>query len=500
MKLSKTVIKTLAENSIPGIPNADIFSLPEKVLQFGTGVLLRGLPDYYIDKANKQGIFNGRIVVVKSTSKGDTNDFAAQDNLYTHCIRAIAGGKKIEENIVNASVSRVLSASDGWDEVLKCAEHPSIQIIISNTTEVGIVMPEQEDINAAPPHSFPGKLLAFLYKRYKVFGGSDASGMVIVPTELITENGSKLKAILTDLSKRYELEEKFIEWLSTSNDFCNSLVDRIVPGKLPDIEKKAIEDNLGYTDELMLMSEAYSLWAIETSNKRTIEILSFSKADPGVVIAEDINIYKELKLRLLNGSHTFSCALALQLGFISVKEAMNDLHFHSFINRLMMDEIAPAITSEKLPLQTAKDFAAKVLDRYRNPFIEHQWQSISLQYTTKMKMRNIPVLLAHYKKSDKVPEMMALGFAAYLLLMNVDKNADRNYIANTINGQFVVNDDKASRFYELWRMADSGNFVKSALSDEDLWGTDLSLLPGFEAAIRKNLISLQSPETVSLLL
>ncbi|WP_315817272.1 hypothetical protein [Paraflavitalea speifideaquila] len=93
MNLSK---QTLASIKTPGInlPGASYFELPEKVLQFGTGVLLRGLPDYFIDKANKQGIFNGRVVIVKSTGNGATDAFAEQDGLYTQCVQGIEDGKK----------------------------------------------------------------------------------------------------------------------------------------------------------------------------------------------------------------------------------------------------------------------------------------------------------------------------------------------------------------------------------------------------------------------
>src|ERR1700743_2963730 len=83
-------------------PAASIFDLPEKVLQFGTGVLLRGLPDYFIDKANRQGLFNGRIVVVKSTDGGDSGAFDRQDGLYTLCIRGVEEGKKKEENTITS--------------------------------------------------------------------------------------------------------------------------------------------------------------------------------------------------------------------------------------------------------------------------------------------------------------------------------------------------------------------------------------------------------------
>ena len=159
MWLSKYNLKNIqAEKAL--LPQQALFELPEKVLQFGTGVLLRGLPDYFIDKANKQGIFNGRVVIVKSTDGGDSSAFEKQDGLYTVCVRGIENGEKFEENIINASVSRVLSAKNEWNKILECAHNPQLKIIISNTTEVGIEL-VQDDIKRYPPVSFPGKLLYF---------------------------------------------------------------------------------------------------------------------------------------------------------------------------------------------------------------------------------------------------------------------------------------------------------------------------------------------------
>ena len=201
MQLSNKAISSLRTNGKPGIPAPELLDLPERVLQFGTGVLLRGLPDYFIDQANKQGIFNGRIVVVKSTSQGGTDAFAKQDNLYTICVRGLDNGNKVDETVVNASISRVLSAADDWAAILECAANPRLQVIISNTTEVGITLVHGDDVNAAPPVSFPGKLLAFLLERYKSFKGSKESGLVIVPTDLIPVNGTKLKGIVIELAK-----------------------------------------------------------------------------------------------------------------------------------------------------------------------------------------------------------------------------------------------------------------------------------------------------------
>ena len=155
MQLSKKNIRSI--KSRPGlvIPDEKLFSLPEKVLQFGTGVLLRGLPDYFIDKANRQNIFNGRIVIVKSTGNGGTDIFDHQDGLYTLCVRGIENGKTVEENIIHSCVSRVLSASSQWHEVLQCAANPEMQIIISNTTEVGIVLDIDDDIQWLATEIFP---------------------------------------------------------------------------------------------------------------------------------------------------------------------------------------------------------------------------------------------------------------------------------------------------------------------------------------------------------
>ncbi len=153
MLLSKYNLRNISTTEI-SVPDATLFDLPEKVLQFGTGVLLRGLPDYFIDKANKQGVFNGRIVVVKSTDGGDAGAFEKQDGLYTICVRGVENGKKYEEDIINSSISRVLSAKSEWNKVLECAHNPQLKVIISNTTEVGIQL-VHDDIRVHPPVSYP---------------------------------------------------------------------------------------------------------------------------------------------------------------------------------------------------------------------------------------------------------------------------------------------------------------------------------------------------------
>jgi tagaturonate reductase len=490
MQLSKKILQQV-NGVINSIPSEVLFELPEKVLQFGTGVLLRGLPDYFIDKANKQNLFNGRIVIVKSTDSGDTGAFEEQDGLYTQCVRGTNKQELVEEYIINASVSRVLSARNQWNEVLKCAANPDLEIIFSNTTEVGIILVEEDSIKANPPISFPAKLLAFLYERYRAYNGDISKGMVIVPTELITDNGSKLQSIAIELAHRNKCDYAFIDWLENANCFCNSLVDRIVPGKLPSPEQKNIETKLGYKDDLMIMSEVYRLWAIESSNPKVKDALTFARADDGIIITTDIHKYRELKLRLLNGTHTFTCGLAYLAGFETVKEAMENKIMVKYVHDLIMNEIAPCI-SLHLPEKEVYAFANSVIDRFRNPFLDHKWINIALQYTHKMKTRNVPLLLKYYQQELNAQGYMPFGFAAYLLFMKCELSENGKYYGEVNGKVYELQDNQAGYYHEVWKSDRLEEVVQKVLSNKTLWGTDLTLLPGFAVTVEVYLDSIMN--------
>ncbi|TGE23434.1 tagaturonate reductase [Hymenobacter metallicola] len=480
-------MKELSTNTLAGLgtapvalPEAAHLALPEKVLQFGTGVLLRGLPDYLIDKANRQGIFNGRIVVVKSTDGGDITAFTRQDGLYTLCIRGIEDGQQIEENVVSSAISRVLSAKSQWAEVLRFAQSPDLAVVISNTTEVGIQL-VADDIRRTPPQSFPGKLLAVLYARWQAFGGDPTKGLVIVPTELIPDNGRKLEAILLELAHRNELEAEFIDWLETANTCCNSLVDRIVPGRPDAAMQAALEAELGYNDDLLTMSEVYRLWAIE-GDDHVRQVLAFEQADKGVVVQPDIQQFRELKLRMLNGAHTLSCGLAFLSGFDTVRAAMEDEALSRFITHLMQDNLRAGIP---YPVAEAvsREFGHQVLDRFRNPYIEHRWLGITLNYSAKLQMRAVATLVHYFERHRQVPQCAAVGFAAYLLFMRGTHEQDHTWYGE-LNGQaYPIQDEKAAYFADLWQRLDAAELTNTVLRNQSLWSHDLTTLPGFAAQV-----------------
>ena len=471
-KLKKEILPGISRQHAM-VPDPAHLLLPEKIIQFGTGVLLRGLPDFFIDKANKAGVFNGRVVMIKSTSSGnDGSLFASQDMLYTQCVRGIKEGAEINENWINASISRILSAKDQWDEVLACAENPEIRVVISNTTEAGLQLSPDDNPNDAPPRSFPAKLVAVLYHRYKHTNGSKDSGFVILPTELVSGNGGVLKGMVMQIANQFYADQPaFLEWLVECNTICNTLVDRIVPGALPAAEHAEMEAKLGYSDDLMIMSEAYSLWAIERQDEAIDDLLSFASVNPEVVLCKDIHRYKELKLRLLNGTHTMVCALAIHSGFITVKEAMADEGFNQFIKAITANELARSVADEKISYEDALVFADSVLDRFRNPFLDHKWLSIAFQYSEKMKMRNIPVLNRYREAFGTVPEHLAFGFAAFLLLFRGVYSNSSN--SNSTGSNPPSFDEKnLSYFREIFASYETSAALEKIMTNAELWGID----------------------------
>lgn len=473
---------------------------PEKILQFGTGVLLRGLPDYLVQKANAEGRFGGSIVVVKSTD-GQTDEFSEQDNLYTVAVRGVQQGKDIAENTVVSAISRVLAAQSQWNEVLMLARNPKLQIVISNTTEVGLNYVE-ESIFQHPPQSFPAKLTAFLYERFRSVGGSKAKGLVVIPTELVTDNGLKLREAVEKLAQFNELGKLFTKWLKFHVRFCNSLVDRIVT-RPTDEAKQTLQQEAGYEDDLLTFTEPYHLWAIE-GDDRVKETLTFADpSNPSIIIDEDITFYRERKLRVLNGAHTLTMPLGYLLGLETVADEMQHPIMSKFIESLMLNEIVPTVPDysiqgmDKLAVLL---FANDVLDRFRNPHLDHLLLNISLQESAKMQARNVATIQRYYQHFNTVPKLTALGFAAYLLFMRAVREENGQFFGEIdVNGgtlTYPIRDDKAGYFYGDWKTVKPKDaatvqaFVKSVLSDQTLWQADLSALPGFVEAVSDNLVSM----------
>lgn len=471
-----------AGRTSPMLPPPQLLDLPEKAVQFGTGAFLRGFVDPFIDEANRQGLFRGRVVMIGSTGSGRDQVLNDQDGLFTLAVRGVAGGSIRDEQRVIASVSRAVSAHDDWDAVLACARNPELELVFSNTTEVGITLDEGDEFSLRPPLSFPGKLTRFLFERAQTFGFDTTRGVVVIPCELIENNGQRLREIVLALAGRWQLGSGFTDWIDAAVPFCNTLVDRIVPGTPRGEEMAAFEASLGYRDELLTTCEVYRLFAIE-ADEPVRKRLTFAGADAGIVITDDIAPFRELKVRLLNGAHTIMVPAALLAGCETVHEAMQHAQIARFVRRVMLDEIVPGLATPG-----AEAFARAVLDRFANPFIRHALADITLQGTMKMRVRVVPSILRFAELTGRAPSSIAFGFAAHLLFMRGDVHEQRRAA-----GLNMPVDEQSEPFRRAWADAQTHagdgrrRLVDEVCSDASLWGADLTAVTGFAAAVRTHL-------------
>ncbi|HEX2081828.1 MAG TPA: tagaturonate reductase [Longimicrobium sp.] len=453
-----------------GVPAPELLDLPERAVQFGTGAFLRGFVEPLLDEANRAGRFNGRVVMVGSTGSGRDRVLADQDGLYTLSVQGIDGGAAVHQRRVVGCVSRALSARDEWDAVLAIARDPDIELVFSNTTEVGIVLDADDRPDLSPPRSFPGKLTRFLFERATVFGFDPARGLVVLPCELIEDNGDRLREIVLALAARWELDPRFAEWIGAAVPFANTLVDRIVPGT-PDAGALAeAEAQLGYRDGLLTVAEAYRLFAIQGDDALRAR-LPFADL-PGVVVAEDVAPYRERKVRMLNGAHTVTVPAAILCGCETVLDAVRHPVIGAFLHRAMLDGIVPTLDAPG-----SERYAHAVLDRFANPYVRHALIDISLQQTMKMRVRVVPTILRYAERTGRAPESLAFGFAAYLRFVWEGRG---------------LADDQAERVRaHRARLAADPEAAAAVCADAELWGADLSRVPGFAAAVAGALVGMR---------
>lgn len=440
-----------------------------KVLQFGEGNFLRAFVDWMIDKSNKSLGADIGVTVVQPLNGGLIDLLNEQDGLYTVVENGIKSGELIEDMTVIESIIEGINPYESFENYLASARMDSYEIVISNTTEAGIAVNKEDKYDDQPPSSFPGKLTRWLHERYKTFQGSMESGLIIIPCELIESNGEKLKEAILDYSQLWNLEEGFSEWLLKANTFCSTLVDRIVPG-YPRHKLDELREKLGYEDQLIVETELYYLWVIET-DEGTQKRLPFD-SNLNIVYTDSLYNYRTRKVRLPNGPHTCMVPVGLLYGVETVREAVTHDLVGKFVQGVMEKEIILAVPMDNEELTS---YAEDVLDRFRNPFVKHQLMSISLNSHSKYRTRVLPTVKEYVSVNGKLPKKAVFAFAAMLRLFKGD-----------INGQTVELKDDApilEMHKKLWAKVESSeitieDFVTYVLAQESIWFEDLNNLPG----------------------
>ena len=450
---------------------------PEKVLQFGEGNFLRAFVDDFIDIANEKAGFNGKVVLVQPIAQGLTELINKQEGLYTLYLRGSEKGVKVDDKRVISAVSRCINPYGDWDKVLEVAKSDDLEIIVSNTTEAGIVHDTESAFDQTPPVSFPAKLTRLLYERFT----AGKPGIVMLSCELIDNNGKELLKCVNQYIDDWKLSEDFRRWVNEENIFCSTLVDRIVPGRIRDPkEVEALAAANGYDDPLTDVGEVFGIWVIEGPDGLE-DRLPFKKAGVPVIVVPDVTPYKKRKVRILNGAHTGFVLGAYLAGYDIVRDCMHDDTVLGFMNQMLYDEVIPTLPLDKKDLE---DFAQAVQDRFNNPFVNHELMSISLNSTSKWRARNMPTFLDYVKEKGELPPCLTTSFAAYVAFYSNDIQElnDKGLVCRRPKGnEYTVSDDRwVLEFYYAHRNDSPEDLVRAVMTNTEMWGQDLTEVPGFE--------------------
>ncbi|MDG5787863.1 tagaturonate reductase [Evansella sp. AB-P1] len=459
-------------------------NLPEKVLQIGEGNFLRGFIDWLIHQMNKQGVFNGKAVVVQPINQGPViqmlND---QDGLYTVVLRGVQNGEVVEKSEVISSISRGLNPYTQWEDVQAVAASKDLEIVISNTTEAGITYVKEEFEEGKTPESYPAKLTSLLYHRYKAFNGSPESGLIIIPCELIEENATKLKELVFRLAEEWKLPAEFTQWLSDNNRFCNTLVDRIVTGYPRDAVEE-FRELLGYKDNLITVGEPYHMFAVD-GDEVVQEKIPFHKAGLNIKWG-DITPHRELKVRLLNAPHTMMFSASYLYGVDTVLEVMENETLRKFVDQ-GFEELVPTVRSDE---GEKKQFVDSVVERFLNPYNKHFLLDIGLNAVYKYKSRILPSLQRFAEQEGTLPKTIVFSLASLFAFYRPIRQEGDALVGSRNGEEYTMreNDEVIQAVLAGWGKVDNGEatvkeLVTSLLGNKDIWSEDLNDINGLTDAV-----------------
>ncbi len=445
---------------------------PVKVLQFGDGNFMRGFTDWIIDILNEKAAFNGAVQIIRPLRNTKEERKFEQDGLYHVAQRGLLNGKTISETRLITCITGVINPYSDFALFLKSAENPDLQFIVSNTTEAGITFSANDKSIYSIPESFPGKVTLLLHHRFNFFKKDSQQGLIFIPTELIEKNGDALRAAILQYIAYWNLPDDFKDWIITNNTFCNTLVDRIVPG-FPKDNETEIQKSIGYEDSQLVMVEPYYALIIEAP-EHVRKIFPTEQAGLNVKFVADITPYRISKVRILNGAHTTLVPIAYLRGLRTVKESVDDSYISKFLHKVIHEEIIPTLD---LPEKELKQFAADVIERFQNPFIRHELISIALNSISKFKVRVLPTILEYEKRTGKLPERLLQSLAALIV-----------FYKGIWNGAPIPLKDSPevlTFFLETWEANSPEDVVQKILSNTSFWDCDLTKIKGLQELVTR---------------
>jgi tagaturonate reductase len=456
-------------------PHGPLEARPVEILRIGEGAFLRGFVDWMVDLANERGVYSGGVAVAAPRRHDRPPPLLAQDGLYTVLLRGRENGVDVAQRRVVTTVQTALDPYAQWDETLRLAASPALKFLVSNTTEAGIIDAAELYDPAVCPDSFPAKVAALLKARFDALGGAAAPGLVVLPCELIENNGATLRRIVLAHARRRGFDGASIAWIGERCRFFDALVDRIVPG-FPKDEAERLFEEWGYRDPLAVAAEPFHLWVIEAPSE-VADALPLARAGANVIWTGDIRPYRERKVRLLNGAHTASALAAFLAGLDTVAEMVGDPLFSRALKRVLFAEIAPYVP---LPDAERLAYARSVLERLGNPFIRHELISIAFNSVSKWRVRILPTIRDALADGKGPPRLLALSLAALIRFYQGRAQGDGLFGVRA-KGAYPIRDeaDVLAIMVEAWAVepaVDAAAVAARLIADARLWGEDLMKL------------------------
>jgi tagaturonate reductase len=461
---------------------------PITVLQIGEGNFLRGFIDWMLHECRKQGRYAGSIAVTQPRPSGrpKIEALTRQDGLYTLVTRGLVNGEPTESREILSSFREAIDPYAEWKRFLAIAESPELQLVVSNTTEAGLRYVPEALTEGEPLAGYPAKAAYLLYRRYQRYEGAADRGLVFLPCELLERNGDELLRCVLQHSEDWGLPDAFRDWVKQHNRFINSLVDRIVTGHPGEQQAETWFADWGYRDSMVNTAEPYHFWAIEAEDELG-GLLPLRAAGMNVVWTQDLKPYQTRKVRILNGAHTLMTPIALLNGLESVRETMNHAELSAFVRATVRENIIPVLPMAEEELHA---YADSVFERFLNPFIHHRLADIAMNTISKFRTRLLPTIEAYRARGEEVPDRLAYAVAGLLRYYRVKRTDSGDYEGQRLDGvAYQVRDDAGmlAILEEEWRAGDGSPTAARLLGRTELWGQDLTKLPGLLEQVERYL-------------
>lgn len=310
------------------------------------------------------------------------------------------------------SIVQLLFAPDEPQAVIEKLSSPDVKIVTLTITEAGYninlatglfrsdSLQIQHDVqHPDQPRTVFGYLTAALEHRFR----NGVPPFTVLSCDNFPHNGDAAKTAFVSFAAL--LSTELAAQIAESVHFPNSMVDRITPS-VSSAQKQRLNELVGWTDEVPVFSEPFIQWVVEDR---------FSNGRPalekvGVQFTDDVSSYEDVKLRLLNASHSMLAYPAFLAGYTTVNEAIQDPVLHEFIQKFMDEDVTPILNVP--PTIDLSDYKATLLRRFANESIGDQLARLCFDGASKLPIYVLPTL--NERMTRHLPyQRMAFGIAAY---------------------------------------------------------------------------------------